>query len=212
MTYWGFYSSFASLFLRPLLLRSSFIEFWCLDLASRRWGLLCVGSDLCVIRTVMAAVVFKINYRELLRDVCHRFSMAVPIYGVPVDDEGLFSVYGEVEISRGNSITEAIRCWGAASSTVDEAEEDAARRIIAKLRDEFMFEVHDSNYEDRKFFENLYERVSTDHIALHAKYKRLKSNYGLLKDYYNNLFTEKEHLVAARKENGREFRKILFGS
>nr|CAD1832250.1 unnamed protein product [Ananas comosus var. bracteatus] len=160
-----------------------------------------------VVRTVMAAVVFKINYRELLRDVCHRFSVAVPIYGVPVDDEGLFSVYGEVEISRGNSITEAIRCWGAASSTVDEAEEDAARRIIAKLRDEFMFEVHDSNYEDRKFFENLYERVSTDHIALQAKYKRLKSNYGLLKDYYNNLLTEKEHLVAERKEMAENLEK-----
>nr|CAD1821735.1 unnamed protein product [Ananas comosus var. bracteatus] len=156
----------------------------------------------------MATVVVKISFREL-RGICHRFSVAVPVYGVPVEDEGLLSVYAEVEISRGDSITEAIRCWGAASSTVDEAEEDAACCVVAKLRDEFSFEVNDTNLEDRKFYENLYEQVSSDYIALRGKYKRLKSDYGLLKGYYNSLLAEKERFVSEQKEMADNLEKYF---
>nr|CAD1827909.1 unnamed protein product [Ananas comosus var. bracteatus] len=87
----------------------------------------------------MAAVVVQICFRDFLRIVCQRFSVAVPVYGIPVENEGLLSVYVEVEVPKGETVTEAIRCWGMPCSTVDETEEDAACRAVARLRDEFGF-------------------------------------------------------------------------
>lgn len=72
--------------------------------------------------TVMAFVFVQICFRKLLRDICQQFSISAPVYGIPVENEGLVSVYVDVEVSKGDSITEAIRCWGAPSSNVDETE------------------------------------------------------------------------------------------
>lgn len=70
----------------------------------------------------MAFVFVQICFRKLLRDICQQFSISAPVYGIPVENEGLVSVYVDVEVSKGDSITEAIRCWGAPSSNVDETE------------------------------------------------------------------------------------------
>lgn len=148
----------------------------------------------------MAAIVVQICFRDFLRIVCQRFSVAPPVYGIPVENDGLISVYVEVEVPKGETVAEAIRCWGAPCSTVEETEEDAACRAVSRLRDEFGFEVKDSNLEEKKLFENLYERVSADYSLLRCKYKRLKRNYRLLKDYYSSLLGEKEQLLSDRRE------------
>nr|CAD1830408.1 unnamed protein product [Ananas comosus var. bracteatus] len=111
----------------------------------------------------MAPVVFPICFRELLRDVCQKYSLSMPMYGVPVENEkGAIRVYGEVELVRGDTVTEAVRCWSAPCANVDESEEDAARRCVGKLRDEFSFDVRDFNLEDKKCFEDLYGRLSIE--------------------------------------------------
>nr|CAD1830265.1 unnamed protein product [Ananas comosus var. bracteatus] len=157
----------------------------------------------------MAAVVVEICFRDFLRIVCQRFSVAAPVYGIPIENDGLLSAYVEVVVPRGENVTEAIRCWGAPYSTVDETEEDAACRAVARLRDEFGFEVKDSNLEEKKFFENLYERVSADYSSLRSKYKRLRRCYNLLKGYYSSLLAEKEQLLLDRRECKENLSKCL---
>nr|CAD1818600.1 unnamed protein product [Ananas comosus var. bracteatus] len=157
----------------------------------------------------MAAVVVEICFRNFLRIVCQRFSVAAPVYGIPIENDGLLSAYVEVVVPRGENVTEAIRCWGAPYSTVDETEEDAACRAVARLRDEFGFEVKDSNLEEKKFFENLYERVSADYSSLRSKYKRLRRCYNLLKGYYSSLLAEKEQLLLDRRECKENLSKCL---
>nr|CAD1821864.1 unnamed protein product [Ananas comosus var. bracteatus] len=88
-------------------------------------------------------------------------------------------------------------------------EEDAACRAVARLRDEFGFEVKDSNLEEKKFFENLYERVSADYNSLRSKYKRLRRCYNLLKGYYSSLLAEKEQLLLDRRECKENLSKFL---
>nr|CAD1835758.1 unnamed protein product [Ananas comosus var. bracteatus] len=97
---------------------------------------------------VMTSIVVTICFRELLRDVCQRFSLPMPMYGVPVENaEGTIRVYAEVELARGGTVTEAVRCWSSPSANIDEAEKDAARRSVGKLHDEFSFDVRDFNSE-----------------------------------------------------------------
>nr|CAD1837119.1 unnamed protein product [Ananas comosus var. bracteatus] len=143
----------------------------------------------------MAAVVVQICFRDFLRIVCQRFSVSAPVYRIPIENERLLSVYVEVKVPKGETVTEVIHCWGMPCSTVDETVEDAACRAVARLRDEFGFEVKDSNLEEKKFFENLYERVSADYSSLRGKYKRLKCDYNLLKGYYSSFLAEKECFV-----------------
>nr|CAD1843888.1 unnamed protein product [Ananas comosus var. bracteatus] len=117
----------------------------------------------------MAPVVFSICFRELLHDVCQQYSLSMPMYGVPVENEkGAIRVYGEVELVRGDTVTEAVRCWSAPCPNIDQSEEDAARRCVGKLRDEFSFDVRDFNLEDKKCFEDLYGRLSIEHDVPNA--------------------------------------------
>ncbi|XP_020097090.1 uncharacterized protein LOC109716178 [Ananas comosus] len=147
----------------------------------------------------MAPVVFPICFRELLRDVCQKYSLSMPMYGVPVENEkGAIRVYGEVELVRGDTVTEAVRCWSAPCANVDESEEDAARRCVGKLHDEFSFDVRDFNLEDKKCFEDLYGRLSIENEIVKKKYKRVKKDYRLLWGYYNDLLTEKKWYVTER--------------
>nr|CAD1828285.1 unnamed protein product [Ananas comosus var. bracteatus] len=146
----------------------------------------------------MATVVVTVCFRELLRDICQKFSLAAPRYEIPVENDGLVSVCVEVEIPRGESVAETFRYWGSPFSDIDQSEEDAACRAIAKLRDEYDFEIKDANLEDKKFYENLYARLSADHTMVRDKYKRLKTEYNLLKGYYSDLMSEKELLVTER--------------
>nr|CAD1837073.1 unnamed protein product [Ananas comosus var. bracteatus] len=97
---------------------------------------------------IMAVVVVQICFRDFLRIVCQH-SVSAPVYGITVENEGLLSVYVEVEVPKGETVAEAIRCWGMPCSTVDEIEEDAACCAVARLRDEFGFEVKDSNLEPK---------------------------------------------------------------
>nr|CAD1826121.1 unnamed protein product [Ananas comosus var. bracteatus] len=120
--------------------------------------------------SVMASIVVTVCFREMLRDVCQKYSLPSPRYGIPSFPD------------------------------VDQSEEDAARRAVAKLRDEYAFEIKDANLEDKKFYENLYARLSVNHTVVCEKHKRLKTDYNLLKGYYNDLLSEKELLVAERRE------------
>lgn len=107
----------------------------------------------------------------------------MPMYGVPVEDEnGAIRVYGE-----------EILC-----PNVDEGEEDAARRCVGKLRDEFSFDVRDFNLEDKKCFQDLNSRLAIENEVIKKKYKRLKRDYKLLWGYYSNLLIEKECFVTER--------------
>lgn len=127
---------------------------------------------------VMAPAVFTICFRELLCDVCQRYSLSMPMYGVPVEnEEAAIRVYGEIELVRLDIVTEAVRCWNSPCPNIDQNEEDAARRCVGKLRDEFSFDVRDFNLEDKKCFEDLYERLSIDHGVVKKKYKLLKNDY-----------------------------------
>nr|CAD1843438.1 unnamed protein product [Ananas comosus var. bracteatus] len=149
---------------------------------------------------IMASVVVTVCFCEMLRDVCQKYSLPSPRYGIPVGSDGLISVYVEVEIPRGYSVAQTVRIWGSPFLDADQSEEDAARLAVAKLRDEYAFEVKDANLEDKKFYENLYARLSVDHTVVCEKYKRLKTDYNLLKGYYNDLMSEKELLIAERRE------------
>nr|CAD1830266.1 unnamed protein product [Ananas comosus var. bracteatus] len=153
-----------------------------------------------VVLLIMAAVVVEICFRDFLRIICQRFSLAAPVYGIPIENGGLLSAYVEVEVPRGEIVMETIRCWGTFCSTVDETEEDAACRAVARLRDEFDFEVKDSNLEEKKFLKSLYERVSADYSLLRGKYKRLRRDCNLLKGYCSSLLAEKEQLLSDRRE------------
>nr|CAD1832649.1 unnamed protein product [Ananas comosus var. bracteatus] len=122
----------------------------------------------------MASVVVTVCFRELLRDVCQKYSLAAPRYGIPVENDGLISVYVEVEIPRGESVAETIRYWGSPFSDVDQSEEDTARRAVAKLRDEYAFEIKDANLEDKKFYEN-FELMSEKELLV-AERRELTGN------------------------------------
>nr|CAD1844328.1 unnamed protein product [Ananas comosus var. bracteatus] len=71
-----------------------------------------VAEDFVVVGYVMASVVITVCFREMLRDVCQKYSLPSPRYGIPVGSDGLISVYVEVEISRGDSVAETVRIWG----------------------------------------------------------------------------------------------------
>ncbi len=110
--------------------------------------------------TVMAAVSVTICFRELLRDVCQRFSLAPAIYGISEEDEkGLVSIRVDVQFFGEDTELQSMSCWGGPCVSIDRAEEDVARRAVGKLRDELLFEVRDFNLEDKKNFENLYTRL-----------------------------------------------------
>lgn len=147
----------------------------------------------------MAAMSVTVCFRELLRDICERLAMPTPRYGIPVESDGFISV----------AVTETIRCWGAPSVDVDKSEEDAARRAVGRLREEFDFEVIDYNLNDKKFYENLYARISNGYSSFHRKYKRFKSDYCLLKGYYAELMTEKDRSIAECEELKKNMRKCV---
>ncbi len=118
----------------------------------------------------MPPVVVAICFRELVRDVCQQFSLPMPKYGVPVEnDDGLVSVYCDLELVGGDEAVRPVRCWSSPCTNIDQAEEDAARRCVGRLRDEYLFEVKDFNLEDRKFYENLYDHLFSDHSILDKK-------------------------------------------
>ncbi len=135
----------------------------------------------------MATASITVCFREILRDVCQRFSLPAPVYGVPLQDEdGLFTVGVDIEYVGDGTVVETVRCWGQPSVKVEQSEEDAARWAVGKLRDELNFEVLDFNSDDKKFYENLYKRLSADH--------------NILRSYYVEVLAEKERYVAERRK------------
>lgn len=54
----------------------------------------------------MATVVVTVCFRELLLNVCQKFSLAAPKYGILVENDGLISVCVEIEIPRGESVAD----------------------------------------------------------------------------------------------------------
>lgn len=68
--------------------------------------------------------------------------------------------------------------------------------------------IKDSNYEDRKVYANLCDRLSHEPEALQDKRIRLKWGYNLLKGYYNSLVEENSQFVAKRKEVRQAFGSV----
>ncbi len=152
----------------------------------------------------MATVPVTVCFRELLRSVCECFSLDLSIYTtVEEDAEGLVRIYVDVEYFDENAELQSVTCLGGPCVSADQAEEDAAHRALKKLRDVFSFEVEDFNFEDKKYFDNLYTCVSTDYSVLRKKFKHLKTDYNLLRRYYNDLLIEKGRRsnAAASRQN-----------
>nr|CAD1831906.1 unnamed protein product [Ananas comosus var. bracteatus] len=83
----------------------------------------------------MAVVVVKICFRDFLRIICQRFSLAAPVYGIPIENGGLLSAYVEVEF-----LLVDLRCHGDSASikkngpnTVASAALDVLK-LVAQLR------------------------------------------------------------------------------
>lgn len=95
-------------------------------------------------------------------------------YSVPIENkQGSVSVYVDMDVRKGDNVVEFVGCWSAPCANIHQVEEEAALGSVGKLCDEFAFKVRDFNLEDKKFYDNLYEQLSTDHSMLKKKYKRL---------------------------------------
>nr|CAD1832872.1 unnamed protein product [Ananas comosus var. bracteatus] len=122
-------------------------------------------------------------------------------YSVPIENkQGSVSVYVDMDVRKGDNVVEFVGCWSAPCANIDQVEEEAARRSVGKLCDEFAFKVRDFNLENKKSYDNLYEQLSTDHSMLKKKYKQLKNDYNLLWGYYNDLLAEKDRYVIERRK------------
>ncbi len=158
----------------------------------------------------MATVSVSICFRELLRNVCERLSLAAPIYGdTEQNAEGLVRIPVYIEFFDEEAEFQSFRCWGGPCTSADQAEENAAQRALSKLHDELPFEVQDFHFEEKKYYENLYNRVSKDHTVLRKKYKKLRSDYNILRRSYIDLLTEKRRdIVDYQKVHATTSREI----
>nr|CAD1823681.1 unnamed protein product [Ananas comosus var. bracteatus] len=185
-----FFFHFLPLFL-PCFFSSYFRLYWSFTVCALFWRLRKLGFllsdsfavvpwDFCSVDLELLWVFSRrANKGGVLVRSCYLFSSGdrtKALFGfVPFQDiVPAACVCFEVEIPRGESVAETIRYWGGPFSDVDKSEEDAARRAVAKLRDEYDFEIKDANLEDKKFYENLYARLSVDHTMVREKYKRIK--------------------------------------
>lgn len=117
-----------------------------------------------------------------------------------VDADFRFCSYVDVEVPRSSRIIEIITCHGASFCESKQAKEDAAYAAIKRLRNELGFEVRDVNFEDKKDYKNLYNRIYDEHLELQDQYEMLNLDFDLLKKSYNFLIEEKKQIVNALKE------------
>nr|CAD1823530.1 unnamed protein product [Ananas comosus var. bracteatus] len=101
--------------------------------------------------------------------ICAKFLLNSPSYGMTFDADLRFCSYVDVEIPRNSRIIEVITSWGA-----NRTKEDTARIAIGRLRNELGFEVKDTNYKERKSLRGLYDQICHDHEELRDEYEMLK--------------------------------------
>lgn len=104
---------------------------------------------------------------------------------------------------------EMLTCWGTPSTNIRRTQEDAAWTAVERLRDELHFEIKDSNYEERQFYENLYDQIASKYDALQDQHELLKVDYGILKGQYNSLVDENARLATKWKEVKAEIGKCF---
>nr|CAD1836049.1 unnamed protein product [Ananas comosus var. bracteatus] len=124
----------------------------------------------------LACVVVEICFRDFLRIICQRFSLAAPVYGIPIGNGGLLSAYVEVEVPRGEIVMGQFVA--------------GARFALLSMRQRRMPPVV----------------LLRDYVLslvlslLRGKYKRLRRDCNLLKVYCSSLLAEKEELLSDRRE------------
>lgn len=115
---------------------------------------------------LIGIVVIDISFRRLLRIICAKFSLPPPKYGVGLDATGRFRAFVDVTVPRVGPMLEMLTYWGTPSTNIGQTQEDAARTPVERLRDELHFEIKDSNYEERQFYENLYDQIASEYDTL----------------------------------------------
>nr|CAD1833376.1 unnamed protein product [Ananas comosus var. bracteatus] len=74
-----------------------------------------------------------------------------------------------------------ITCHGVSFFESNQAKEDAACAAIKRLRKELGFEVKDVNFEDKKYYKNLHDRIYDEHLELQDEYEMFNFDFDLLK-------------------------------
>nr|CAD1831614.1 unnamed protein product [Ananas comosus var. bracteatus] len=141
-----------------------------------------------------------VSFRQLLHNICVQFSLPPPRYRMTVHTDGRLCSHVDVEVSRSSRFMEIIICHGAPFSEANQTQENAACVAIKRLSNELSFEVRDVNLEDKKYYKNLYDRISDEHLELQDEYEMINLDFELLKKSYNFLIEEKKQIVAALKE------------
>lgn len=118
-------------------------------------------------------VVIDISFYRLLHSIYTKFSLPPARYGVSLDATCHFRAYVDVAVPRVGPMTEMIMCWGMSSTNVGRTQEDATMTPVERLREELHFEVKDSNYADRRFYENLYDQIAGEYDALQDQHELL---------------------------------------
>nr|CAD1833651.1 unnamed protein product [Ananas comosus var. bracteatus] len=108
--------------------------------------------------TVMAShPIVEINFQRLLRNICAKFSLPPPRYGITVGSGDQFCAFVDVQVPRCSRFMEVITCWGSPSCDSILSANEAARVAIEALRTELHFDIRDANYTGKIHFKNLYD-------------------------------------------------------
>nr|CAD1822856.1 unnamed protein product [Ananas comosus var. bracteatus] len=104
-------------------------------------------------RAVMASpLIVEINFQRLLRNICEKFSLPPPRYGITVGSSYQFCAFVDVQVPRCSHFMEVIPCWGSPSTDSSLSKNEAARSAIETLRNELQFDIGDANYTEKNHF------------------------------------------------------------
>lgn len=114
-----------------------------------------------------------INFPWLLLNICLQFSLPPSRYRMTIDADLRFHSYVDVEVPRSSRFMEIIICHGTSFSNLNQAKEDAACATIKRLCNKVGFKVRYVNFEDKKYYKNLYDRIHDKHLELQDEYECL---------------------------------------
>nr|CAD1818604.1 unnamed protein product [Ananas comosus var. bracteatus] len=139
--------------------------------------------------------IVEINFQRLLRNICAKFSLPPPRYGITVGSGDQFCAFVDVQVPRCSRFMEVITCWGSPSSDSILSENEAARAAIEALRTELHFDIRDANYTGKIHFKNLYDSASQKYEDLLNEYEMLKKEHAVLKRFHKSLLDERDRIL-----------------
>ncbi|XP_020087322.1 uncharacterized protein LOC109709477 [Ananas comosus] len=168
------------------------------DFTSRKWieqKLLDYSQEAERFGVMASHLIVEINFQRLLRNICEKFSLPPPRYGITVGSSDQFCAFVDVEVPRCSRFMEVITYWDSPSSDSSLSENKAARTAIETLRNELQFDIRDANYTGKNYFKNLYDSASQKYEDFRNEYEMLKKEHVVLKRFHKSLLDERDRIL-----------------